>query len=187
RTLPASPLEERDPPLRIEILQLPGFLPVDPVHRGQLARQLLVQVVEEAGPHEEEDARRKGPDDGRQHRGMPERQARAHAEGGEPHSCASPSMNPTPRRVCRSFFSKGSSILRRSRATVTSITLSSGVARAVTCHTSRASISRDTTRPRWRSRYSRSSNSFTVSSSGSPALVTRRVMTSMVRSSNCSL
>src|SRR5262249_32306212 len=48
------------------------------------------------------------------------------------------------------------------------ITLSSGVARAVTRQTSRASISLDTTWPPWRSRYSSISNSLTVRSSGRP-------------------
>ena len=106
-----------------------------------------VQVVRDARPHEQEDSGREGTDDECQHARIPEGQARAHAPRGEPHSCLPPSMNPTPRRVWRSFFSNGSSIFRRSRATETSITLSSGVARAATCQTSRASISRDTTRP----------------------------------------
>src|SRR5262249_33681023 len=144
---PLEDLEERDPPVGIEIRQLLGLLAVDPLHGRQLARQLPVQVLDETRPHEEEDGGREGTDDERQDAGMPERQARPDAARDEPHAGGPPRMKPTPRRVWRSFFSNGSSTFRRSRATVTSITLSSGVARAVTCHTSWASISRDTTRP----------------------------------------
>ena len=72
---------------------------------------------------------------------------------------SSRSVKPTPRTVWSSFRSNPSSILRRSRAMCTSMTLSIGVARAVSFHTSRASISRDTTAPWFLSRYSRSSYS----------------------------
>src|SRR3989442_313252 len=128
--------------------QLPGLLAVDPFAGGQLSAQLQVQVVREPRPHEKEDSGREGTDDECQHARIPEGQARAHATRGEPHPCLPPSMNPTPRRVWSSFFSNGSSIFRRSRAIETSITLSSGVARAATCHTSRASISLDAIAPR---------------------------------------
>src|SRR5262249_40615576 len=59
---------------------------------------------------------------------------------------ASLTTKPTPRTVWMSLASKPSSIFRLSRAMCTSITLSSGVARRVSFHTSRASISRETTR-----------------------------------------
>src|SRR6185295_16001207 len=92
---------------------------------------------------EQQNARGEDANDQRQRARIPERQACADAQEAGLH-CGRPSEKPTPRTVCSSFFSNGSSILRRSRATVTSITLSRGVARAVTCHTSLASISRET-------------------------------------------
>src|SRR4051812_32364118 len=50
-------------------------------------------------------------------------------------------IKPTPRMVCRSFTEAAESIFFRKRTIWTSITLSSGVARPISFHTSRASIS----------------------------------------------
>ena len=78
---------------------------------------------------------------------VPEGQAGAHvAEPAVLHG-SSRNAKPTPRTVWISFGEKGSSTFRRKRAMWTSITLSSGVARLGSSHTSRASISRDTTCP----------------------------------------
>src|SRR5262249_31055580 len=146
-------------PLGCDVAQLPGLLAVHALDLRELAPELPVELVVEAELHEQDDTRGEYAHDQRQHERVPRRQARAHAERQRPHACRVPSTKPTPRTVCRSLRSKGSSILRRSRAMVTSMTLSSGVARAFTCQTSEASISRETTRPGWRSRYSRISNS----------------------------
>src|SRR5262249_36884349 len=178
--------EQRQAPLGRQVAQLPRLLAVDAVDRGELAPELLVQRGIEPGPDEQQNARGEDAYDQRQHARVPQGQARADTEG-TGHHCARPSEKPTPRTVCSSFFSNGSSILRRSRATVTSMTLSSGVARAVTCQTSLASISRETTRPLCRRRYSRMSNSFTVRSRACDPREARRVTRSISRSSCCSL
>src|SRR5262249_35998249 len=151
-------------------LQLVRLLAIYPADRRDLSVQLRVQCRVEARLDEKQNAYGKNANDERQRSGVPEREPRAHAWETDPHPSPPPSMYPTPRTVCSSFLSCGSSILRRSRATVTSMTLSSGVARAVACHTSRANISRDTTVPLWRSRYSSISNSFPVRSMVSPPL-----------------
>src|SRR5690242_8488408 len=126
---------------------------------------MCVEIIEEAHADEEEDACGEGADDERQDARMPQRETRPDAARAKGHRASPPSTNPTPLIVRMSFFGKDSSTFRRSRAKVTSMTLSSGVARALTFQTSCASISRDTTRPWWRSRYSRMSYSFPVSSS----------------------
>src|SRR5205814_1079087 len=105
---------------------------------------------------------RESRDDRGQDAGVPERQARADAARAQHHGGSEPRTNPRPRMVWMSFFAKGSSTLRRTRAMLTSMTLSSGVARAVTCQTSRASISRETTQVLWRRRYSTISDSLAV-------------------------
>src|SRR5262249_45080052 len=177
-------LEVRDAHPVGQLAQIPGLFTIDLLDGRQLVFDLSIERGVETGPHEAVDPDCKGADHESEHAGMPEGEAHADARN---HPCPPRTTNPTPRTVWSSLVSKWSSIFSRSRATVPSITLSSGVARAVTCHTSRASISRETTWPTWRSRYSRSSNSFTVSSTACPALVTRRVITSMVRSSSRSL
>ena len=62
-----------------------------------------------------------------------------------PSGSPSRTMNPTPRIVWMSLVGNSASSFRRSRAMCTSITLSSGVVRAVSFQTSRASVPRDTT------------------------------------------
>src|SRR5262249_47387939 len=165
-------LEERDPGARLELEQISRVLAIHLLDTAELTVQLAVELAVEPCRHEEPHARRERADDHREHAGVPQRQARTYTRRAPSHARLSPRANPTPRTVWRSFFSNGSSIFRRSRAIVTSITLSSGVARPLTFHTSRASISRDATYPRWRRRYSRISNSFTVRSTGRPARVT---------------
>src|SRR5215472_13276519 len=130
-----------------QILEFVGLLAIDLVDGRELSAELRVQAGVEAILDEVENAHGENADDERQRTGVPERESCAYARRMELHSGSPPSMNPTPRTVCSSFFSYGSSSLRRRRAIVTSMTLSKGVARAVACHTSRASISRDTTLP----------------------------------------
>ena len=138
----------------------PGSSPIHLLDRREVLAEFCIEPALPRALTKSRLARRTNADDEREHASAPERESRPDGEPADSHPCLPPSMNPTPRTVCSSFFSNGSSILRRSRAIVTSMTLSSGVARAVTRHTSRASISRDTTRPQWRSRYSRISNSW---------------------------
>src|SRR5262249_27587739 len=80
------------------------------------------------------------------------------------HGSPSRRTKPTPRTVWMSLMGKSWSTFFRRRAMWTSITLSSGVAREGSFHTSRVSISRDTSWFWWRSKYSRSSNSREVKS-----------------------
>lgn len=78
--------------------------------------------------------------------------------------------------------------LRRSRVICTSITLSIGVKREFSCHTYRASISRDTVRFRCSARKSSRSNSRVVRSSGVPHRWATRIFVSKLRSAtstNC--
>src|SRR5215467_3255710 len=129
-----------------ELPQITGFFPIDPLDRRKIRAELLVQRAVESPLDEEERTGGKDADDECQHAGMPQGETRPHAHGTwQAHARWLRRANPTPRTVCSSFVSNGSSIFRRRRATVTSITLSSGVARAVTRQTSRASISRETT------------------------------------------
>src|SRR5262249_19014900 len=169
-------LEQHDARLGSQVADLLRLVLVDPVDGRQRAEQLAIDACEEARPDEDEDSRGGDAHDERQHGRVPEREARPDAQL-QAHSRAAPRTNPMPRTVCRSFLSKGSSILRRSRAIVTSMTLSRGVARAATCHTELASMSRETVRPGWRSRHSRTSNSLPVSSSERSPLSTSRVPT----------
>src|SRR5580704_10711351 len=84
---------------------------------------------------------------GGEHEDVPHRQPRTNVFGPVAHqSASSRTINPTPRTVWTSFLSKRSSTFRRSRATCTSITLSSGVCRT-SFQRSLANISRETTRP----------------------------------------
>src|SRR4051812_25031023 len=180
-------LEQCDTPVGGQIRQFVRLLAINPADGRDLSLQLRIQSSVEALVDEMQNASGKNADDERQHAGVPERKPRAHARRADLHPCPPPSMYPTPRTVCSSFLSYGSSILRRRRAMVTSMTLSRGVARAVACHTSRTSISRDTTLRLWRRRYSRISNSFAVRSRGCALLDTLRVTRSISRSSCCSL
>src|SRR5215471_4827563 len=166
-----------------ELSQLTRLLAVDLLDRRQVFTDLLVERAIEAGSDEEKHTDREGTYDDRQRPGVPQRETSADRRVGDPHPRSRRRTKPTPRTVWSSFTVKGSSILRRRRAIETSMTLSRGVARAATRHTSRVSISRETTRPRCRSRYSRISNSFTVSSSVCPPRITRRVTRSISRSS----
>src|SRR5262245_14849814 len=184
---PLIHLEQCDAPVRGQILQFLRFLAMNLPDGRNLLPELRVQPGVEARRDEKKNARGKDAYDKRQHASVPECKPRAHAWRAESHLCLSLRMYPRPRTVCSSFLSYGSSILRRSRAIVTSITLSSGVALAVACHTSRASISRDTTFPLWRKRYSSKSNSFPVRSRNCAPLETRCVTRSISRSSCCSL
>src|SRR5439155_26717320 len=89
---------------------------------------------------------------------VPERQARAHAPRAQrAHGASSWRTKPTPRTVWTSRDPGSGSTFLRSRAMWTSTTLSMGVARAVSFHTSWASISRETRCPWCRIRYWRSS------------------------------
>src|SRR5262245_15600103 len=180
-------LKQCHAPVGGQILQFIGLLAINPADGRDLPAELLVQTGVEARGDEKQNACGKDADNEREHARVPERQPRAHARRMDSHSSPPPSMYPTPRTVCSSFLSYGSSILRRSRAIVTSMTLSSGVARAAACHTSRANNSRDTTVPLWRRRYSRISNSFAVRSRGFAPLDTLCVTRSISRSSCCSL
>src|SRR5262249_40610686 len=112
---------------------------------GHISPKLLVHVGAEQDVDEVVDAIRKRAHDERQYGGVPEGEACSNARERRLHPTASPNTNPIPRTVCRILRSYGSSILRRSRATMTSITLSSGVARGPAFQTSRANISLDTT------------------------------------------
>src|SRR5262245_25755232 len=157
-------LEQCDAPVGSQVLQFLRFLPIDPADGTDLSGELRVQVGVESSSDKKKNARGKNAYDECQHAGVPNRKSSAHAQLWELHACLPLKMYPRPRTVCSSFLSYGSSTLRRNRAIVTSMTLSSGVALIVACPTSRASISRDTTLPLWRMRYSSSSNSLAVSS-----------------------
>src|SRR5579875_962142 len=98
------------------------------------------------------------------------------------HACGSRRLKPSPLMVCRIFVGKGSSTLRRRRAIWTSMTLSNGVNRDPSFHTSRASISRETVRPRCSARNRRTSNSRDVRSSCTPARKATRALGSRRRS-----
>src|SRR5262245_4093154 len=180
-------LKQCDAPVVGQILQFIRLLAINPADGRDLAAELLVQPGVEARPDEQQNARGKNADDEREHARVPQRQPRAYGQRADSHSCPPPSMYPTPRTVCSSFLSYGSSILRRSRAIVTSMTLSSGVARAIACHTSRVNISRDPTVPLWSRRYSRMSNSFAVRSSDFAPLDPLCLTKSHSGSSCCSL
>src|SRR5262245_54799446 len=174
-------LEKRNAHAMGKLAKISRLFLVDPLDGRQVTFELPIQSANQDGLHEHENAAREHTDhqrkDGRVPQGEPDAKRR-HADA---HGRSSRRTNPTPRTVWSIFVSNGSSTFRRRRAMVTSITLSRGVARAVTRHTSRASISLDTTWPPCRSRNSRISNSFSVSSSGCPPRTTRRVTRSMDR------
>src|SRR6185295_11295068 len=156
-------------------------------HHGgplEVAAQLLVEDLGGAAAHVREDGARVDAEDERHGRDVPQRQLQAHAVRSPPapHGSPSRSRNPTPRTVWINFIDRSRSTLRRRRAMWTSMTLSSGVVRAVSFQTSRASVSRETTCPSYRIRYSSSSNSRTVSSTGCALRVTLRVTRSISRS-----
>src|SRR5262245_20642038 len=132
---------------RRELAQIARLLAVDLVDGRQVFLDLLVERSIEAHPDENEDADGEKTDDERQCGRVPQREAGAYRGDGDPHPRSRRRTKPTPRTVWSSFTGNGSSILRRRRAIDTSMTLSSGVARAATRHTSRVSISRETTRP----------------------------------------
>src|SRR5579883_1953195 len=123
-----------------------------------------------------------------QDRHVPNGQAGTEMARAEAHqvSFCSRRMKPTPRTVWRSLRSNCPSSFRRRRTTCASITLSSGVCRAVSFQMSRASISRETTRPWLAKRYRSRSNSRAVSSTGWPPRMTHRCATSISRSASLS-
>src|SRR4029434_4105919 len=156
-------------------------------HHGgplEIAPQLLIQQLGCTATDVGEDRRRIHGEHERHGGDVPQRQLHADAMRSPPacHGSPSRSMKPTPRTVWINFTERSRSTLRRRRAMCTSMTLSSGVVRAVSFHTSRASVSRDTTCPSDRIRYSRRSDSRTVSSTGCPPRVTCRVLKSIARS-----
>src|SRR5262249_10203266 len=127
-------LEQREPPVGRQIPEFVRLLPIDLGDGCELSAELRMQAGVKAVLDEVENARGEDADDERQHTGVPEREPRAHAWRMKLHSCSPPNMNPTPRTVCSSFFSEGSSSLRRTRALVTTTTLSKHAAPAVACH-----------------------------------------------------
>src|SRR5205814_6976749 len=138
---------------------------------AELRAESLVELPMERDAHEQEgrsdvDGEHRGED-----RDVPQREAGPDMAGPQAHGqeVESPIMNPTPRTVWISLGSAVSSTLRRRRAMCTSMTLSRGVARPVSFQTSRASISRESTRPPLRTRYSSSSNTRAVRSALRPS------------------
>src|SRR5256886_1267135 len=176
-------LEELDTCAGIRFRDFARVLAVGPLDGGDVAVQARIELLQQPCADQEEDGRRERADDQGEYRRVPERETRTNASRPQRHRGKGPSKNPTPRMVWISFVGKGSSTLRRTRAMVTSITLSSGVARAVTCQTSRASISRETTVRCRRRRYSRISNSLAVRSSASAPRAAVRATRSITRSS----
>src|SRR5437899_4057754 len=176
-------LEELDTCAGICFRNFARVLAVGPLDGGDVAVQARIELLQQPCADQEEDGRRERADDQGEHRRVPERETRTNASRPQRHRGKGPSKNPTPRMVWISFVGKGSSTLRRTRAMVTSMTLSSGVARAVTCQTSRASISRETTVRCRRRRYSRISNSLAVRSSASAPRAAVRATRSITRSS----
>src|SRR5262249_49570709 len=130
-----------------ELAQITRLLVVDLLDRRQVFPELLAERAIKVGPDEDEDAGREETDDERQRGRVPQREPRAYRRDRNSHPRSRRRTNPTPRTVWSSFTGNGSSILRRSRAVDTSMTLSSRVARAATRHASRVSISRETARP----------------------------------------
>src|SRR5262249_5913852 len=124
-------LEQHDARFGSQVVYLVGLVLIDPVDRRERAAQLAADSRAKALPDDKQDACGENAHDQGQHGRVLESEARPNGQARN-HSRAAPSTNPMPRTVCRSFLSKGSSILRRSRAIVTSMTLSSGVARAAT-------------------------------------------------------
>src|SRR5262245_29971149 len=112
----------------------------------KIITKLSVEFGGEALSQEYPDACRIKGQYSRQRSGIPEREPRPNAMREIPSSHRPPScrMKPTPRTVWMSLAGKSWSTFFRKRAICTSITLSSGVARDVSFHTSRASISLET-------------------------------------------
>src|SRR5262249_28262401 len=152
--VPLRHLKAREPHPTTQLPEITGLLAIDVLDGREVVVDLLVQGSIETHLHEHKDPHRERADHHGQHCRVPQGEPGPQAQAAHPHPRSARRTKPTPRTVWSSLGSNGSSIFRRSRAMVTSITLSSGVARAVTRHTSRASISLDTTWPLWRSKYS---------------------------------
>src|SRR5437667_7134811 len=129
----------------------------------QIALEMDVQVVPQEDEHATPVERHGDGECG----GIPDRQTHTDTlrSPRATHASSSRNTKPMPRSVWMRCGGASWSTFLRKRAMCTSITLSSGVARDGSFHTSRANIARDTGFPRWRIRYSRSSNSREVSSS----------------------
>src|SRR5262249_40109466 len=108
--------------------------------------QLIVELLEELVADGDEGRGRVDNEHQEQQHAVPGGQPHANRRGGHQ---GSPSFktNPTPRTVWMRRAAPSASTFLRRRAIWTSITLSSGVARRGSFHTSRASISRDTKWP----------------------------------------
>src|SRR5215213_8341482 len=146
--------------------------------------QLSVELLQELVADSEERGGRVDHHHQEQDNRVPAGQANANRRSRPPEHHGSPSRStkPTPRKVWMSRGPLSGSTYLRRRVICTSMTLSSGVTRRGSLHTSRASISRDTRCPWCRSRYSKSSNSRAVRSSSASPRVTRRVTRSSSKS-----
>src|SRR5262249_34451892 len=129
-------LKARDPHSMVKLSEIADLFPIDALDRRDVIADLLVQRLVEPHSHEDEDSDGKHADHHGEDARVPQGEPRSETRIGDLHPRSTRSTNPTPRTVWRSLGSSGSSIFRRRRATVTSITLSSGVARALTRQTS---------------------------------------------------
>ena len=118
------------------------------LHEVEIVPEPAVEIdVQRLSQEEEHDGRVREQHSGQRHR-VPEREAGSHAPRAESgHAGPSRTAKPTPRTVWISLSGYPWSTFFRRRAMLTSMTLSRGVARDGSFHTSRASISRDTTWP----------------------------------------
>src|SRR5262245_48719086 len=110
--------------------------------------QLVIESLQEFVPNGKENRRRIDDESQGENARVPHREASPDRGNRPPSHHGSPSCTtkPTPRTVWIRRTPPSTSTFFRSRAICTSITLSSGVARRGSFHTSRASISRET---RW--------------------------------------
>src|SRR5262249_13378793 len=110
---------------------------------GGIAALLLFQLFVELVSNRQERSRRVDDQQHTEHRGIPGCEPNADRRSGQPAAHGSPSCStkPTPRTVWINATASSGSTFLRSRVICTSITLSIGVARRGSFHTSRASIS----------------------------------------------
>src|SRR4029453_5560902 len=154
------------------------------LRRGRVALLFFFELLSKLVAHGQEDGGRIDDQHQGKHRRVPGGQPNAD-RGTEPpatHGSPSCSTKPTPRTVWINRTVPSVSTFLRKRVICTSMTLSMGVARRGSLHTSRASISRDTGWPWCRRGNSSRSNSRLVRSSNRSPRTARRATRSSSRS-----
>src|SRR5665213_3010686 len=140
----------------VVLLQLQSALCVkieQPLRSHDFLHFVVENLMDENGALEPEYQGRVNKQQDCQNRYIPKSKSGAQAQPQRsPHETGSLRQKPIPRTVCSSLTGYGSSIFLRRRAICTSITLSIGVNREVSCQMSFASISRETVRPRFSAR-----------------------------------